>query len=68
MAQRDRDWPGYTQWFFCPACESLWTRCESGIAAIKRPQLLAPPMASLATPAEQCPVCAGSLDGSTHEL
>src|SRR5438034_11747719 len=28
VAQRDREWPGYTQWYLCPVCSSLWTRSE----------------------------------------
>ena len=68
VAQRDRDWPGYTQWFFCPDCRSLWTPCDSGVAAIKRSQLITAPLASPATPLQQCPVCAGTLEGRTHEL
>jgi hypothetical protein len=68
MAQRDRDWPGFTQWFVCPECGSLWTPCESGVAAIKRSQLIAPPLASPATPPQPCPVCTGTLEGKTHEL
>jgi len=68
VAQRDRDWPGYTQWFFCSDCRALWTPCESGIAAITRSQLITAPLASPATPSQQCPVCAGTLEGRTHEL
>ena len=68
VAQRDRDWPGYTQWYLCPICSSLWTPCNSGVAAIKCSQLIAAPQASPATPPQRCPVCTGTLEGSTHEI
>ena len=68
MAQRDRDWPGYTQWYFCPNCNSLWAPCDSGVAAIKRSQLIAAPQASQATPPQRCPVCTGTLEGRTYEI
>jgi hypothetical protein len=68
MAQRDRDWPGYTQWQFCPDCSSLWTLCDSGVAAIKRSQLIAAPQASPATPPLRCPVCSGTQEGNAYEI
>ena len=68
VAQRDRDWPGYTQWYICPVCSSLWTPCDSGVAAIKRSLLISAPQASPATPPLRCPVCTGTLEGSTYEI
>jgi len=68
MAQRDRDWPGFTQWFHCPECCGLWTPCETGVAAINRSQLITSPIASPATPPQRCPICTGTLKGATHEL
>jgi len=68
VAQRDKDWPGYTQWFLCPDCRGLWTPYETGVAAIKRAQLMSPMVASPATPPQQCPACNGTLEGTTHEI
>ncbi len=66
MALRDRDWPAYTQWFCCLACNRLWTYQGNEVIALAENYTLGPAMPSEGVPERTCFLCDGV--GSTSLL
>ena len=59
MARRDRDWPGYSQWFCCLACNRLWTYQGNEVIALAENYTLGPVMPSPDVPERTCFPCDG---------
>ena len=59
MAVRDRDWPGYTQWYSCPSCYRLWAYQGEEIIVLDTQYALGPAAPSQEIPIQSCTDCAG---------
>jgi hypothetical protein len=59
MAYRDRDWPGYTQWYYCHNCSRLWTHQGKEIVALDPKYALGPAQPSDGVPYQVCTMCEG---------
>ncbi|HZS12511.1 MAG TPA: hypothetical protein VFA38_09680 [Nitrospirales bacterium] len=68
MATRDRDWPGFTQWFCCPTCRRLWTSQGKDIVALDPKLALAPAIPSPGVPARLCSICEGGEQSAVAEI
>ena len=68
MATRDRDWPGYTVWFFCPGCERLWTYQGPDVVALDRNMALGPAVVSEGIHSRTCVNCDGSKKATAAEI
>jgi len=56
---RDRDWPGYTQWYCCPSCNRLWAHQGKDVVALDPKFALGPANPSEGVPGHPCMVCQG---------
>ncbi|RMH37329.1 MAG: hypothetical protein D6690_02885 [Nitrospirae bacterium] len=68
MAVRDREWPGYTIWYCCPACGRLWTFQGTDVVALDPQYALGPARASEGVRARTCAVCEGTADAPAAEI
>jgi hypothetical protein len=59
MAVKDRDWPGYSQWYCCPSCQRLWTYQGKEIVALDPTYALGPPLPTEGVPSQVCAMCEG---------
>lgn len=59
MATRDREWPGYTQWYCCPECHRLWTNQGTEVVALDQKFALGPAHPSEGVQARICTACQG---------
>jgi len=57
MAMRDREWPGYTEWYCCPSCTRLWTNQGKDIVALDPKFALGPATPTEGVPLQTCKVC-----------
>lgn len=65
---RDREWPGYTQWYCCPFCNRLWTHQEKEVVAVDRKFALGPAKPTEGVPGQTCVVCQGERAVSVAEI
>jgi hypothetical protein len=68
MATRDRDWPGFTQWFCCSTCGRLWTYQGKDIVALDPKLALAAARPSDGVPERTCSVCEGGEQSLVAEI
>jgi hypothetical protein len=68
MANRDREWPGNTQWYCCAKCHRLWTYQGQEVVALDSRYALAPARPSDGVPIRTCTACLGELTGSVAEI
>ncbi|WP_447980477.1 hypothetical protein [Candidatus Nitrospira bockiana] len=68
MATRDRDWPGYTQWYCCPKCHRLWTFQGKEIVVLDAALALAPAQPTAGIPPRLCSVCEGKTASVAAEI
>ena len=59
MAVKDREWPGYSQWYCCPRCGRLWANQGKEIVALDRSYALGPAIPSEGVPSQVCAICEG---------
>ena len=59
MAMRDRDWPGYNEWYCCPTCHRLWTFQGKEVVALDPKYALGPAKPSRDVTSQVCTVCEG---------
>ena len=68
MGTRDKDWPGFTQWFCCPTCRRLWTHQGKDIVALDPKLALSSASPTDGVPARACPICEGAEPGLVAEI
>jgi hypothetical protein len=68
MATRDKDWPGFTQWYCCPTCGRLWTYQGKDVVALDPKLALAAGKPSDGVPAQPCSLCEGGEQALLAEI
>ncbi|MCZ6798967.1 MAG: hypothetical protein O7F12_00610 [Nitrospirae bacterium] len=68
VAIRDREWPGYTQWYCCPECGRLWTYQGSDVVALDLKFALGMASPNAEVPSRACAVCEGTQSAPAAEI
>lgn len=68
MGTRDREWPGYTEWYCCPECGRLWTFQGKDIVALDATLALGPATPSEGVRGRLCAVCEGRRSEPVAEI
>jgi hypothetical protein len=68
MGTRDREWPGYTQWYCCPQCHRLWTFQGTEVVALDPKFALGAANSTDGVPEKTCTVCQGEQPAPVAEI
>ncbi len=68
VATKDRDWPGFTQWYCCPDCHRLWAYQGEEVVALDTEFALGPATPSDGVPSRLCVACQGEQSAPVAEI
>ena len=68
MATRDKEWPGFTQWYCCPNCHRLWTFQGKDVVALDPKLALSAAIPTPGVPALPCSLCEGGEQSLLAEI